>query len=151
MMGAMDTTNAVRVELYRWFIDETQAPSAEELSSALALSNHDIRTSLRELAASDVIAFQPGTENLWLVHPFCATDAPFTVTSGDNRWDAICIWDALGILALVEADGTVGTTCPDCEDQLDISVTDGEVIAPPGVLVHFGVPAARWYEDIGYT
>jgi hypothetical protein len=147
----MDTTNAVRVELYRWFIQKARATSINEMSATLDIAPADIAAALRELAATDVIAFRPGTEDVWLVHPFCATDAPFIVTAGDKRWHAICIWDALGVLALVNADGRVTTKCPDCANPLDVSVLGGELVAPPGALVHFGVPAARWYEDIAYT
>ncbi|MEA2453451.1 MAG: hypothetical protein QOG04_2161 [Actinomycetota bacterium] len=150
-MCKMDQVNLVRVELYRWFVEESRAPSTDDLASALDLPIPDVETSLRELAATDVIAFRPGTEDIWLVHPFCATDAPFTVTAADKRWDAICIWDALGILALVESDGEVTTVCPDCSDPLAIAIAGGRVVAPAGALVHFGVPTARWYEDIGYT
>ncbi len=107
--------------------------------------------SLRELAAQDVIAFEPDTEDLWLVHPFYAADAPFSVTSGQRQWQAICIWDTLGILALVQSDGEVTTRCPDCGELLQVTIEDRLVQGPPQAVVHFGIPASRWYEDIGYT
>jgi hypothetical protein len=115
------------------------------------MPEEDVRWALRELAVNDVIALHPGTEDVWLVHPFCASPAPFAVTSGDKRWDAICVWDALGILALLESDGSVTTSCPDCSEPLLLEVVDGGVRGHAGALVHFGVPAARWYEDIAYT
>jgi len=145
------TPTAVRVELYRSFVERCRAPSADELARVLDMSQEEVRASLRELAEQDVIAFRPGTEELWLAHPFCATEAPFRVTAGSREWDAICIWDALGILALVEADGEVRTSCPDCRGPLDLDVVDGRLRVPSEAIVHFGVPARQWYEDVGYT
>jgi hypothetical protein len=121
------------------------------VAARLGIAPDEVVASLRELAAQDVIALRPGTEEPWLVHPFCATPGPFRVLSGERAWDAICVWDALGILALAEVDGSVETSCPDCSEPLRIEVDDGDVGAPPEVLVHFGVPARSWYADIGYT
>ena len=147
----MGTTDDVRVELYRSFIEEGRAPTPAETAGALDIPATEVEASLRELAEQDVIAFRPGTEDLWLAHPFCATEAPFKVAAGPRSWDAICIWDALGILALTEQAGSVETACPDCAEPLQIEVDEGRIEAPPGAVVHFGVPAARWYEDVAYT
>lgn len=144
-------TNEVRVELYRSFVEDCRAPEPAEIATALEMSLDAVRGSLRELADQDVIAFRPGTEEVWLAHPFCATDAPFDVSAGTRRWDAICVWDALGILALTETDGSVETACPDCKKPLLLSVADGRVVGSKDSIVHFGVPARRWYEDVGFT
>ena len=122
-----------------------------ELSRELGLSSAALERSLDELAAADVIVLLPGTHFVWLAHPFSAAAGPFRVTSGDRSWDAICVWDALGILALNGVDGSVATACPDCGEVLEIEVAGGDVRAPSEHVVHFGVPAARWYEDVGYT
>lgn len=143
-------TNAVRVEIYRSFIEDGRAPSPIELSHRLAMSPGDVEEALRELDGQDVIALVPGTSFVWLAHPFSALDAPFRVKSDGMAWDAICIWDALGVLALTERPGSVETSCPDCGDPLSLDVSDGE-IEPSSHVVHFEVPAARWYEDIGHT
>lgn len=147
----MDVANEVRVEVYRSFVEDCRAPTKPEMAARLGISEDEVGAGLRELANQDVIAFVPGTEELWLAHPFCATDAPFEVTSGARRWESICVWDALGILALVETDGSVDTSCPDCGEDLRLEVAGGRVAASDGIVVHFGVPAKRWYEDVGYT
>jgi hypothetical protein len=141
----------VRVEVYRSFIEDGKAPGPEAIARKLEASVDDVLGALRELAADDVIAFRPGTEELWLAHPFCAGEAPFEVRAGTRTWDAICIWDALGILALLEADGHVFTRCPDCLEAMTVTVDGGRVVPIPGSVVHFGIPARRWYEDVGYT
>jgi hypothetical protein len=147
----MDTDD-VRVEIYRSFIDGGRAPTAAQVAVRLGVPPGTVVDSFHRLNADDVIALAPGTDLIWLAHPFCALDAPFTVRSGSDRWDGICIWDALGILALLDRDGTVSTACPDCGEDLVVEVRDGNLVVGRGNLVaHFGVPAARWYEDVGYT
>jgi hypothetical protein len=150
-LKTMPITNDVRVEIYRSFIDDARAPVPAEIAARLGSSVDEVTASVRELADQEVVALVSGTDSLWLAHPFCALDAPFSVASGGRHWDAICIWDALGILAMLETDGRVVTRCPDCGDDLTVSVEQGAVSGPAEYLVHYGVPAARWYEDIGYT
>ena len=145
------TTDDVRVAIYRSFLDHGRPPMPAELAAQLGAPVVEIERALDELAAADVIALLPGTHFVWLAHPFSAAAGPFRVTSGDRSWDAICVWDGLGILAVADADGTVATSCPDCGEPLEVTVDDGAVRAPAGYVVHFGVPAARWYEDVGYT
>ena len=71
----MGVTNDVRVELYRGFIKECRAPSPDEIAERLRIPIEQVRASLRKLHDQDVIALQPATEDVWLVHPFSATDA----------------------------------------------------------------------------
>lgn len=145
----MGVTNSVRVEIYRSFIEDGSAPSFEGLAENVGVPEADVRDSLRELDARDVIALQKG--RLWLAHPFCADPCAFTVASGAKTWSAICIWDALGILALLQIDGRVETTCPDCDEALEIEIRDGAVSGSRTTVIHFGVPASRWYDDVAYT
>ncbi|HJR44748.1 MAG TPA: organomercurial lyase [Actinomycetota bacterium] len=147
----MNAANDVRVELYRSFVEEQRAPTPAEIATQLGLTTTEVTSRLQELAEAHVIALVPESEAVWLVHPFCALPAPFEVVSGERRWDAICIWDALGILGLVGSDGSVSTSCPDCDQEMRLEVRGGEVAGPAGAVVHYGVPAARWYEDIGDT
>ena len=147
----MNEVNDVRVELYRFFIEEQRAPEPREIAGRLQMTVDGVASALRALAAADVIAFVPTTEDVWLAHPFCATPSPFKVEVDDRRWEAICVWDALGIPALLGSDGSVSTSCPDCGQPMALEIVGGEIVAPSTFLVHFGVPAARWYEDVGFT
>lgn len=147
----MDAINDVRVELYRSFIEECRAPSVQEIANRLSISGDEVVSSLRSLDDQDVIALRPDSDDVWLVHPFCASEGPYTTVSGERRWDAICIWDALGILALTGSSGTVEGDCPDCGERLEVTVQGGAVSSPDGYLVHFGVPARKWYDDIAFT
>lgn len=144
-------SDAVRVAIYRSFVDTGRPPMPLELASSFGVPMAEVEEAIRDLARKYVVALIPGTSFVWLAHPFSAAAAPFRTVAGARRWDAICIWDALGILAVVESDGRVETLCPDCGAALVVEVRDGAVTAPQGALAHYGVPAARWYEDVGYT
>ncbi len=142
--------NDVRVEIYRSFVEEGRAPLPIEIANKLGAPLVDIERALMRLHDDDIIALLPGTHLIWLAHPFAGSDSPFKVISQDRTWDAICIWDALGILAVLGADGEISTPCPDCGEELRFVVKNGK-LGPTDHIVHFGVPAARWYEDVGYT
>jgi hypothetical protein len=141
----------VRVEIYRSFLERARPPMPQELVTNLGSSMEEVQSALEQLDQDDVIALLPGTHFVWLAHPFSALAGPFETRTDRGSWDAICVWDALGILTLLESDGSVRTLCPDCGDELVIEVRDGEIAAPPESVVHYGVPARKWYEDLAYT
>jgi hypothetical protein len=82
--------------------------------------------------------------------PFSAVATDFRVEAGNRSWYANCAWDGLGILAALACDGLVATHCPDCGEAFGLVVRDGR-LEPSDCVVHFVVPAARWWDDIVYT
>jgi hypothetical protein len=142
--------NDVRVEIYSGFIERSRPPMPADIATKLGVEIEEVENALRRLHDDDAIVLAPGTHFVWLAHPFSALASPFRVHARDRRWDAICIWDALGVLAVLEAPGTTTTSCPDCGEPLELKVEDGQPVSSDYV-VHYGVPARRWYEDVGYT
>jgi hypothetical protein len=65
-----------------------------------------------------------------------------------TSWFANCVWDGLSILALV-GDGALETHSPATGQPIRFAVRD-RIVAGEGV-VHFLVPAARFWDDIGFT
>jgi len=145
-----DGDNDVRVEIYRHFAEIGSAPTHVDIAHELDLEPAEVEGSYRRLADDHVIVLAPGSPYIWMANPFSAVPTPFAVQSGDQRWWGNCIWDALGILALVGRDGEVRTSCPDCGEALTVSVADGRVPHDHRV-VHYSIPAARWWDDIGLT
>jgi hypothetical protein len=144
------TVDDVRVEIYRSFIEDNRAPTAAEIATRSNQSVAEVEGALSQLDRDGVIALYPDTRSVWLAHPFAAAESSFAVLTPRGKWDAICIWDALGILVVLGSDGAVETTCPDCGDALTLSVRDGEIDSSEYV-VHYEVPAARFYDDIAHT
>jgi hypothetical protein len=110
----------------------------------------DVLASFRRLADAHVIVLAGGSPYIWMANPFSAIPTPFRVTARGRSWWGNCIWDSLGIVAMMGGEGSVTTHCPDCSEPLEVVVSDGSV-SHGDYLVHYSVPAARWWDNIGDT
>ncbi len=145
----VERDTAVRLELYRRFVADRRAPTHAEVGAALGLSEEETAESFRRLADAHVLVLRPGTLEVWMANPFSAVETPYRVETPNGPYFANCAWDALGVLALLESDGVVATSCADCGERLELSVAGGELEADG--VAHFLVPAAHWWDDIGFT
>jgi Alkylmercury lyase len=145
---ALDT--AVRLEVYRFFVDQGRPPVPAEVAATLATDQASVEDSLRRLAEAHVLALAPGTRYIWMANPLSAIPTPFQVEIGGRRFFGNCIWDALGVVAMLGGTGTVTTWCPDCDEPMSVTVADNRLASGEGV-VHFTVSAAHWWDDIGFT
>ena len=153
MVASGDTTaldRDVRLAVSRKIIDEEVPPTAPELAERLGTDTASIEASLHRLEDAHMLTLVPGTSSVWMAFPFSAVPTPFEVRVGDRRYFGNCIWDALGIPVCLDADATIDSSCPDCAEPLRLEVRDGSLLPAEGVI-HFAVPAARWWEDIGAT
>jgi alkylmercury lyase-like protein len=141
----------VRLSVYRKIVEEGRPPTAPEVAGELGIATPDVETSFRRLADARVFVLAPGTPYIWMANPFSAIPTPFEVLVGDRRYFGNCIWDALGIPACLDADARIRTHCPDCSEPLSLDVRNGTIDEPAESVIHFAVPAARWWEDIGST
>jgi hypothetical protein len=149
-VDAQDLDGAVRLEVYRWFVDRGRPPVPAEIAEAVGVDQEAAEGSLRRLAGAHALVLAPGTPYVWMANPFSAVPTPFSLEAGGRTWFGNCIWDAMGIVVLTGGTGTVRTWCPDCRERLSVSV-EGERLASGSEVVHFAVPAARWWDDIGFT
>ena len=149
-MTADDLDREVRLSVYRHFVRTGQAPSLRETSADVGSSGTDVAASLDRLDASHVLVLHPTTRELWMAMPFSAVPTDFRVTSGDRAWWANCAWDALGISAMLQIPVEIRTSCTDCGDPPPLRTT-GRALSHSSGVVHFAVPAAAWWDDIGFT
>ncbi len=151
-----DIDKIVRVALYRAVVDHQRMPSVDELSASLGLGVSLVDESLERLAAAHVIV-RSLDGRVQMAMPFSGVPTAVRVTRAGKNWWANCVWDSLGIAAAIDggvAEATIETTCGDCGDAIAVSVSRGQV-RPAGArldpVAHFAVPAARWWDDIGFT
>jgi hypothetical protein len=142
--------NRVRVHVYGRFAADGRPPSYEDTAEALGLSPEDAEAAYLRLGAERVFILAPNTTTIWAANPLCASPSAFPVEADGRLWYGICIWDALGIPAMLGTDGSVSTPCPDCGESLVFDVRGGE-LRPVDAVVHFAVPARRWWENIAFT
>ena len=140
----------VRLHVFGRAAETARVPGPAEIAAALGRPQPEIEASLRRLGAARVVILAPGTANIWAANPFCAVPSNFRVQARGRTYWGICIWDALGIPAALGADATVTARCGDCEEELVLEVR-GDALARAEGVVHFGVPAIRWWDNIGYT
>lgn len=150
LVAALDLDSRVRLEVYRHFVRFGLAPTAGDLGDELGASPSAIADSFERLAAAHVLVLDPATRGLWMAMPFSAVPTSFRVTTPSGEWWANCAWDALGISAMLQAPAEITATCAGCGDPPPVRTTGRALSAGTGV-VHFAVPAASWWDDIGFT
>jgi alkylmercury lyase-like protein len=138
----------VRAAVYASLRDEAAAPSLARLAADLGASREDVAAALHRLADLHCLVLVPGSESIWMAHPFSGIATDFRVTVGTRRWFANCVWDGLALLALL-GDGVLVTHSPATGEPLDFEARGGRVRGEG--IVHFLVPARRFWDDIGHT
>jgi len=150
-----DFKNRVRLRLYRMFLDLGRCPSSAEVAASLQCGVSDVATAFQEFAAAHMLVLQPGSGEVLMANPLSAVPTPFVVETqsdtGSKSWYGNCIWDALGVIAMLQRDGRVLTSCGCCGESMTVSVHKGDVEAKPPGVVHFAIPAKRWWDDIVFN
>lgn len=143
------TDLAIRNATYRLFVELGRAPTADEVAAATGEGGTGITAAWRRLHDGHALVLdQSGA--IRMANPFSAVVTSHRVETGGQMWFANCGWDAFGIGAALHVDSTIHTTCPDCEEPIDLEVRDGRPIDVEPVW-HVLVPARDWWSDIGFT
>ena len=141
----------IRNHVYSSFVRAGRAQTPAEAAAELGLGSVEAQEAYRRLHDAHALVLHPGTTEVRMLNPFSAVETSYRVAAGGREWFANCAWDALGIPAALHADGRIEATCPDCGERLELEVRDGELVRGAELLVHFVVPARRWWDDIGFT
>jgi hypothetical protein len=139
----------VRHAIYRTFA-EGGVPRSAALSAQLEIPIDEIKASYQRLHEARAIVIDDRTKEVWMALPFSAVPTPHRVTSADRSWFANCAWDAFAIPLLLACDAEIDSICADCDAALVYRIEQGRLTNPHGV-VHFAVPAAKWWNDIVFT
>ena len=139
----------LRLYIYRHFRRKDRAPLAAEMAKALSCPVGKVKAARERLSQSHAFVLQENGE-LWRAAPFSAVPTAFPVRVGKHSWFGNCIWDALGIPAMVHQDGRIFASCGCCNHEMTLHVKNGKLKEKEG-LIHFAVPARRWYEDVVFT
>jgi hypothetical protein len=140
----------IRHAIYKIFA-EGGIPLSATIAHQLHISIDIVRAAMERLHAAHAIVLDPRTREVWMALPFSSVPTPFMVKGiGARSWYANCAWDAFGIPILLGVDAVIATTCQDCDGPIVYRVEGGRLVDAHGV-VHFGVPAAKWWDNIGFT
>ena len=141
----------IRNRVYSSFVRDGTPSTSAAAATELDLPEEVVTGSYRRLHDAHALVLHPGSTEIRMLNPFSTVETPHRVEAAGRSWYANCAWDALGIPAALQADGRVDSACPDCGERLELEVRDGELVRGDDLLVHFVVPARRWWDDIGFT
>ncbi len=139
----------LRLYIYRYFIRHGRAPSVVEMANGLSHPLKQVNSALERLSATHAFVLQENGE-LWRAAPFSAVPTAFPVKIGRRSWFGNCIWDALGIAAMLRQDASINTSCACCNHEMVLKVKNDWLLRHDGIA-HFAVPARDWYKDIVFT
>jgi hypothetical protein len=139
----------LRQSIYRHFIREGRAPTVAEMAAAVSAPLRKTRAALDRLVQTHAFVLQDDGE-LWRAAPFSAVPTAFPVRAGKRSWYGNCIWDALGIPAMLHRNARIEASCGCCNHEMILQVKEGRLFGPNGII-HIAVPARHWYEDIVFT
>jgi hypothetical protein len=146
--AAFDTE--VRRYVYDHVMNEGMPPSMTETASALSITSDAVEASFQRLADGHILVQQRGTGEILMANPFSAVPTPFLVRAGGRSWYGNCIWDAMGIPAMLTQDATIEASCGCCGTAMHLTVVDGSLEEASGIA-HFAIPAAHWWDDIVFN
>ena len=141
----------IRSHVYSSFVRDCTTLTPADAGAELGLAEAAVADAYRRLHDAHALVLHPGSTEIRMLNPFSTVETPHRVEAAGRSWYANCAWDALGIPAALHADGRIASACPDCGERLELEVRDGELVRGADLLVHFVVPARRWWDDIGFT
>ena len=143
-------SDALRRFIYDELITRGLPPRTERIASHFGVTRDAARSALADLKVGKTVLVHPSTGEIWMAGPFASAPTSYQITRNGISWWANCAWDLLGVAAIVGAPARLDATCTDC--GLPFSVDVGADGPPPSDwVVHFLLPARRWYDDIGFT
>jgi hypothetical protein len=141
---------SLRRHIYDITLRRGSPPTIRELADSTRNADAQVLEGLRRLAAARVVVLQPASGEILMAPPFSAVPTPFVVRTAAHESYANCAWDALGVSVMTRQPAEIISACACCGDGLRLRTRIDAVPEGAG-LVHFAVPARRWWDDIVFT
>jgi hypothetical protein len=140
----------LRQVVYREFVEEGRPPTAAEAARRLQVGVEEVLAGWGRLHDEHALVLDEDRVGIRMAHPFSARPMHFVVASATQKWWGGCAWDSFGIMAALDQQVLVATTCLGCGRPLAL-LADPQ--APPAeqYVARFLVPAARWWDDVVRT
>jgi hypothetical protein len=140
---------ALRNATYRRFVELGRAPTPRETAEVAGVGEEAVRDGWRRLHDAHALVLD-GAGEIRMANPFAARPTDYRVEAAGRSWYANCAWDAFGIGSALHVDSEFDTHCPDCGEALHVRIRDGQP-DDTTLVFHVLVPAAQWWNDIGFT
>ena len=151
--GAADFDGQVRAAIARSIRDLGRIPLIEEVAAELKSDASLVDASFVRMSDGHMFIPHRDSHEIHAYNPFCVGPTAFRVNADGRQWWGICGWDALGIPPALGVTGQVETACADrCGQQIVVEVgLGGRANAQHGAVLHVGVPARSFWDDIYFT
>jgi alkylmercury lyase-like protein len=147
----MNFDTAVKMHIYEMAARTTRLPTSIDVALVVGSSMTDVEQAFQRLYEKRLLVLEPGTlSRIRMAPPFSGIETQHRVIIEEKTYFANCAWDAFGIAAALKRDAGIESTCADCGEPLLFQIRAGKPL-PQASVVHFAVPAARWWDDIVYT
>jgi len=140
----------LRIHIYDVLLDRGSPPRIDELARQFGVTEQAARDAIADLKIGKTVLPHPRTGEIWMAGPFAAEETVYRVSGRRAAWFANCAWDMLGVTMITRERVTIDARCGDCHEPIRISA-DHESPPREPFVVHFLVPARRWYDDVGFT
>jgi hypothetical protein len=140
---------AVRNAIYAAVVETGNAPTPRAVALTHGFDEAEVANAYHALADGHVIVLEPGATVVRWAPPFSVVATPFQSRTNGARWYAPCAWDAFGVPAALHRDADVDARCAWSGERIVCGVRDGNAYGAG--VVHLLVPAAHFWDDIGYT
>ena len=121
-------------------MDEHDRALRRRLFEAFANGDPPPDADYASLAEQHVVALDDAGDVL-MAHPFANHTHGARVDAHGRTWWGNCAWDAFGIVAALDLDHATITA-----QGITLDTHDDD-----GAVFHVLVPAAHWWDDIGFT
>lgn len=141
-------------EVRRYVYDQTMktgsSPTVAETAEALSTLSDEVQASFHRLADARMLVLQRDTGEILMANPFSNVPTPFLAQVDGQTYYGNCIWDVMGIPAMLKRDAVIHTSCGDCGTSMNLRIVNG-ALEPAIGIAHFAVPAAQWWNDIVFN
>jgi mercuric ion transport protein len=159
---------AVRRYILAQYPLQERAPTVQDISLALSLTQDDTKSILQRLQAWDMLGLEPESSKIRLAYPFSSVPMPHVVKF--DQWSeakpiyAQCAIDALGMAFMLRRDLSIRSSCASCAKPIAITVRDQSIVAhsPSDTVVWAGTiqegpvaasacPAINFFCSVGHA
>ena len=140
----------VRIEIYERLAETGHAPTAIDLGDTFGASAAEMGEALRRLQSRHIV-YLDSAGDIWKAGAFAGGPTGHRVLGDEGTWWAPCAWDALAIPATLGIGAKIESACGDCRKPIALEVSREGDVEGSEAIVHVALPAARWYEDVGFT
>ena len=147
----MDFDTSVKMSLYARLAESGRMPTAEDVAGAMQAPKEEVLAAFERLHQKRLLVPEPGDpQRIRMAPPFSGIETEFRVLAGGKIYYANCAWDSLGVPAALHQDALIQAADAHSGEAIQIQVRGGKPI-PTACVIHFAVPAAKWWQDIIYT